>query len=614
MKTERFFRIGRTLVVVLMALACAGVEECECEEDTYVCCEDTEDGSVAMVNAKHCPVMFRVAEYRCLKSDGAADAKKTDAQGPEGGQVDGPRKDGARLDMIKPDGAKLDLPQPDGPKPDLGKPDMPKPDLFKPDSLKPDLSKPDMPKPDLPKPDLLKPDGPKPDLSKPDLPKPDLPKPDMAKPDMAKPDGGGASTGVVTHLGGTGSDYLQGLAVDAQGNIYIAGRFNSPQITIGSTTLTPVGGYDAFLAKLSSTGQVVWTKAIQGTGDEYVTGLGLDAQGNPVVAGRFSATLKIDSTQATTKGSTDVFVAFFNNAGLLLSMTSGGGIEADKLMGLTVDSTGNIIVVGSIAGTAQFGSTTLNTSGMQDIYIGKVNASGTWSQMSSTGSASDDLANDVTIDPTTGDVIVSGWASGPLTLGGKTYTPTSGVENLLARFTSALVCTKIAFIGNASLASIVVDKAGNIWGAGKWYGTGTVGSTTLTAKGMMDALLVKFNAALAPIMGTLVGGTGMDYADRLDYDAYTGNLLMAGTFEGAVAFGSKTFTSQGYTDAFVAEWDPTAIEGDMTQFGGPDYDYPADLASTAKGTYAGVVFQNSLTKPVSIPSTNGYQALVYRLK
>ncbi|MBL0340054.1 MAG: SBBP repeat-containing protein [Bacteroidetes bacterium] len=53
--------------------------------------------------------------------------------------------------------------------------------------------------------------------------------------------------------GGTGGDGVSSVAADNNGNVYVAGGFNSPSITFGATTLTNAGGNDMFIAKLATT-------------------------------------------------------------------------------------------------------------------------------------------------------------------------------------------------------------------------------------------------------------------------------------------------------------------------------------------------------------------------
>ena len=60
----------------------------------------------------------------------------------------------------------------------------------------------------------------------------------------------------AVRFGGTGEDRAYGIAVGANGEVYVTGGFSST-VSFGTNTLTSAGGYDIFFAKLSaSNGQV----------------------------------------------------------------------------------------------------------------------------------------------------------------------------------------------------------------------------------------------------------------------------------------------------------------------------------------------------------------------
>jgi hypothetical protein len=70
-----------------------------------------------------------------------------------------------------------------------------------------------------------------------------------------------------TFLGGSGLDSARGIAVDGSGNVYVAGSSNA-------TWGTPILGYtrarDAFVAKLSSNGNLIWNTFLGGTQNENI--------------------------------------------------------------------------------------------------------------------------------------------------------------------------------------------------------------------------------------------------------------------------------------------------------------------------------------------------------
>jgi len=107
-----------------------------------------------------------------------------------------------------------------------------------------------------------------------------------------------ASGNVLWATSAGGNDFDQGMdvAVDRSGHPYIAGAYVSTSITIGPSTLTNTGGMDILVAEYDTNGDALWAKSASGSGDENLTGIALDASGDPLVAGNFlSPTLAFDT-------------------------------------------------------------------------------------------------------------------------------------------------------------------------------------------------------------------------------------------------------------------------------------------------------------------------------
>ena len=88
-----------------------------------------------------------------------------------------------------------------------------------------------------------------------------------------------------TYLGGSGMDTAGGIAVDATGNVYVAGSTGSPNfpVTPGAfqTTVTadlyPRHGY---IAKIAADGsKLLWSTLVAGSGVDAITAIALDASG-----------------------------------------------------------------------------------------------------------------------------------------------------------------------------------------------------------------------------------------------------------------------------------------------------------------------------------------------
>ena len=91
---------------------------------------------------------------------------------------------------------------------------------------------------------------------------------------------------------GGNSQFMSGqsMAVDASGNVYVAGIFSGdcdfdPSINQFSV-YSKDGGKDVFVSKFNSSGQLIWAKTVGGIYDESVCGVAVDVSGNVYLAGQ----------------------------------------------------------------------------------------------------------------------------------------------------------------------------------------------------------------------------------------------------------------------------------------------------------------------------------------
>lgn len=85
----------------------------------------------------------------------------------------------------------------------------------------------------------------------------------------------------ASHAGGVGIDYGQGLVIDEEGSIFIAGLFSSPTIDFGSNTISLYedNKEDIYIAKLNSLGEFIWAKSFQEQGIDVFQDLEMDNNG-----------------------------------------------------------------------------------------------------------------------------------------------------------------------------------------------------------------------------------------------------------------------------------------------------------------------------------------------
>jgi hypothetical protein len=200
---------------------------------------------------------------------------------------------------------------------------------------------------------------------------------------------------------GAGDDAYQGgtgIATDSTGNVLVTGSFDG-LMDLGGCPLTSAGGNDLFVVKLDPSGACLWSK---GAGDDAYqggTGIATDSTGNVLVTGTFSSTLSIPGCPLAHLSGNDMFVAKLSSSGTC-SWSRNGGNDANLKFGTFVaaDSTGNILVTGSFAGTLNLGKGVLASAGSTDFYLAKFDAAGGLSWSRRAGSSSQDIANGVAVD------------------------------------------------------------------------------------------------------------------------------------------------------------------------------------------------------------------------
>lgn len=165
-----------------------------------------------------------------------------------------------------------------------------------------------------------------------------------------------------TLLGGTGFEQAVAVAVDGEGNAYVAGATDSADFQGASVSQPWRGGRrDAFVAKLNPGGTaLLWATLLGGTDADGATEIALDASGNVYVAGVTASSNfpTRNAVQTDRKGALDAFVVKLSAAGstLMYSTLLGGGGD-DQAGGLTVDEAGNAFIAGD---TDSFDFPTIN--------------------------------------------------------------------------------------------------------------------------------------------------------------------------------------------------------------------------------------------------------------
>ena len=140
--------------------------------------------------------------------------------------------------------------------------------------------------------------------------------------------------------GGSGRDNGNDVAIDANGNYYVAGSF-SGEVTYGDSSYTSSGLRDGFVAKFDNTGNLMWFSHIEANthGRVGLKGINIDTEGNIYTTGYFSETINPGGNSLTGENEQNFLLLKLDNSGEVtfaktydtnISYMSGKTVQADS--------------------------------------------------------------------------------------------------------------------------------------------------------------------------------------------------------------------------------------------------------------------------------------------
>jgi hypothetical protein len=171
-------------------------------------------------------------------------------------------------------------------------------------------------------------------------------------------------------FGDPSNQYCYGVAADPSGNVVLLG-YGYAGIDFGGGPLPGAGGYDVYLAKFDPDGNHQWSKLFGDANSDNGRSVAVDAAGNITIAGYFQGNIDFGGGPLNSLGSNDVFVATFDAGGSHLWSRRFGDSGNQYCNGASVDAWGNFAVTGQYNGTLDFGGGPLTCAGGYDIYIAR---------------------------------------------------------------------------------------------------------------------------------------------------------------------------------------------------------------------------------------------------
>ncbi|MFN8393017.1 MAG: SBBP repeat-containing protein [Bdellovibrionota bacterium] len=362
----------------------------------------------------------------------------------------------------------------------------------------------------------------------------------------------------ASYLGGTGSDDINALDVDSDGDLYVTGYTPATDFPVTTNALQKkMGGSwgDVFVAKITQKGtKLEWATYLGGKDTENARGIAVDSHG-AVWVGGFTGSSDFPFVNAIqnkiqVNNDMDGFVAKLSADGSAVEfstlmggpVTYGGSLGvADSVQGIAVDKDDNAYAVSALTVHGQYMNPAFITGGIasdysdeMDAFVVKFSPTGKVLYGTYLGLAAAE-AHGIDVDGAGNAYIVGNTVKA---LGVPTFGTYKGGSN------DAFV-VKVNPTGTARVFAIDVGGSGreNCWnvrvsGSGEMLIGGTTDSsdypTTATAYqkvfhgGYDDAFLTKFNAAGNSIVySTYLGGSSQDQGFAVDIDS-DGSMFISG--------------------------------------------------------------------------------------
>jgi hypothetical protein len=299
----------------------------------------------------------------------------------------------------------------------------------------------------------------------------------------------------ATQAGGTNDDIGLHVAVDNSGNSIVTGYFRNLS-SFGSTNLNSGSSNysDSYVAKYDASGQLLWVRQIGGNRFDSGYVAVVDAAGNIYATGYFNTSVSV-SVATLTGTSDEMYLVKFDSAGTLLWARSAGGTGSDKGSSVALDSTNGVYVTGWFQKTIAFPGTNLFSLGGYDGFLAKYNVDGTfnWARQMGTGEV---FAQSVVVDNSgaiwvLGDFTNKMTLSGTTLTAANTNAGNAAI--FLARYDSNGTLTVAKRFGNTrnNHAHLWPANTGELYVAGNFSGTASFDGYTFNSAGDLDTMVAQ---------------------------------------------------------------------------------------------------------------------------
>ncbi len=337
----------------------------------------------------------------------------------------------------------------------------------------------------------------------------------------------------IKSAGGVSPDQAVDLTIDNSNNLFVTGMFFG-ETQLGKKKLISDGSSDIFLAQFNDKGKLIWAKKIGGTSIDCVHSIQLDSKGNVYLCGQYRETCRFDEKQITTTSFADNFIAKYSGEGSLLWVKPISANTKNKKSVLAIDDDDNIYYAGSFYKKLELENKKLYSKSGSDIFISKIDPNG----------------------------------------------------NLIE-------ILKIGGLGHQELKTIKCDQQGQVYIAGSFDNEIEFGEQTIQSYGKRDIFIARIDSSEIRWIKQ-AGGNYDDFADNIAIN--NNEIYISGSFTQNALFENKILISEGVLDAFLASYDLNGKLQWVQKYGGAANEYVNSMLVAKDNIYLSGSYRGNIQK------------------
>jgi len=419
----------------------------------------------------------------------------------------------------------------------------------------------------------------------------------------------------ATYYGGNDVEYGNGITTDGSGNVIITGE------TYSNTGIASSGAYqtsyadssDAFIAKFSSKGQMLWSTYFGGSGYDIGCSIAADGMGNIYINGNTSSKTGIASPGAYQTVNSEIINDTIRTFGMFMAkFTASGARVWGTYFGvgtfatgnsIALDDSGNVFITGttfSTSGIATSGTYQTSLIGGGGSFIAKFNSLGerVWGTYYNVGSNS--IATD-----RSGNIFITGIAyndTGFASSGAfQTVFGGGNSDALIAKFSPSgqrLWSTYYGGGGDDWAYCVASDNEGNAYITGQTTSYNGIASSGAWQSKLGGTFIAKFSPLGERVWGTYFGSKGrcVGHAITISSNSWVYIVGEASSDSGIATQGAYQQSFTGPEDAYIARFSKSGICTWGSLYG-TFYTYASSITSDAHNNvyFTGYTFDTSLT-------------------